>query len=277
MNIVVDSGCDFTDALKSEKQIAVNTVPLALQIDDQHYVDDGTIDIDQYLKEMSASKATPKTAAPSPELYLDKYKGEGSVFVVTISSHLSASYNNAVLAKKMYLEEVGDKFIHVFNSLSASVGETLISLKIDEFIKRKLSDNEIVEKVNAFIGGMQTYFILENYDTLVKNGRLNPYVAKIAQMLSIKPVCCAQEGRMAMIDKARGYHRAFDKLIAAIEKSAVNFEDRILGISHVKCLDRALEFKEKISQRLNFKEIVIVETSGLCSTYADKDGIIVSL
>jgi fatty acid-binding protein DegV len=82
---------------------------------------------------------------------------------------------------------------------------------------------------------------------------------------------------MAMLDKARGYHRAVDKLIAAIEKSAVNFEDRVLGISHVKCLDRALEFKEKISARLKFKDIVIVETSGLCSTYADKDGIIVSL
>jgi DegV family protein with EDD domain len=277
MNIVVDSGCDFTEELGNKKQFKVKRVPLTLQIGDRHYVDDESIDIDRYLAEMAASKTTPKTAAPSPELYLEKYKNAGSVFVVTLSSHLSASYNNAVLAKKMYLEEFGDKFIHVFNSLSASVGETLISLKIDEYIKEKVSDSEIVEKVNAFIGGMQSYFILENYDTLVKNGRLNPYVAKIAQMLSIKPICYAVEGRMAMLDKARGYHRAFDKLIAAIEKSAVNFEDRILGISHVKCLNRALEFKEKISARLKFKEIVIVETTGLCSTYADKDGIVVSL
>lgn len=277
MKIVVDSGCDFTEKVKTEKNIEVETIPLTLQIDDEQFIDDGTIDIDEYLMKMKATKTTPKTAAPSPELFLEKYKGDAGVFVVTISSYLSASYNNAVLAKNIYLEEAGNKFIHVFNSLSASVGETLVALKINEFIKEKLSDNEIVEKVNSFISGMQTYFILENYDNLVKNGRINPYVAKIGQFLAIKPICYGDGGKIAILDKARGYNKAIEKLIEVIEKSAVNFEDKILGISHVKCLSKALKFKEEITKRIKFKDIIIVETTGLCSTYADKDGIIIAL
>ena len=38
----------------------------------------------------------------------------------------------AVLGKNLYEEEYGEKDIYVFNSRSASVGETLIGLKIAE-------------------------------------------------------------------------------------------------------------------------------------------------
>ena len=44
------------------------------------------------------------------------------VYTVTLSAQLSGSYNSAQLGKKLYLEEKGEKQIHVFNSKSASVG-----------------------------------------------------------------------------------------------------------------------------------------------------------
>ena len=48
------------------------------------------------------------------------------------SAELSGSHNSAELGRKLYEEEYGRKQIHVFNSRSASVGESLIALKIQE-------------------------------------------------------------------------------------------------------------------------------------------------
>ena len=56
------------------------------------------------------------------------------VYVVTLSGKLSGSYNSAVLAVNLYNEEHDDcgKQIYVFNSRSASIGETLIGMKVQE-------------------------------------------------------------------------------------------------------------------------------------------------
>lgn len=274
--IVVDSGCDYTERLFSDKDTVVETIPLYLQLEDKQFIDDKNLDIDEYIAEMEKYPKTPKTAAPSPNKYLESFEEGESVFGVTLSSHLSGSYSAAVLAKKLYGEKDGAKFIHIFDSLNASVGEMVIALKIQELIKNGLQDVEIVEKVNSFIEGLHTYFILDRFDNLTKTGRMNPYIAQIASVLNIKPICAADEGKIALADKARGYKRAVDKLLSIIESKEVDFENRILGISHVRCLDKAIQLKEAVMARIKFKDIIIVEASGLCSTYAQRGGVIMS-
>ena len=65
--------------------------------------------------------------------YMEKYHCDAEhVYAVTLSAELSGSYNSAVLGVELYKEEYGEKKIHVFNSKSASIGETLIAMKIAE-------------------------------------------------------------------------------------------------------------------------------------------------
>ncbi len=272
--IIVDSGCELTDDMKSSETF--DSVPLNLQVEEKQFIDDTSLNINEYLECMSKSSLLPKTAAPSPEKYFDKYKGADNIFVVTLSSHLSGSYNSAVLAKDLYLEEFSNKFIHVFDSFSASIGETLIALKIDEIIHLNTSTDELIKTVQKHIDGMKTYFILERFDNLVKTGRLNPYVAKIAAMLSFKPICGANNGKTVFIDKARGYKKTVDKFIDIILKEGSDFENKILGISHVSCLEKAIDLKEEILKKIKFKDVIIVEARGLSSTYADRGGLIIA-
>lgn len=51
--------------------------------------------------------------------------------MVTLSAELSGSYNSAQLGKELWKEENedGDKQIYVFNSRSASVGESLSGIE----------------------------------------------------------------------------------------------------------------------------------------------------
>ncbi|MCM0647911.1 DegV family protein [Clostridium swellfunianum] len=274
IKIVADSSCDLSDEMK--KQMNVEIAPLILELGDKSYVDDESLDVRQYVKAMGECETPPKTACPSPNDYMERYKGPESIFVVTLSNFLSGSYNSAVLAKDMFLDEVGNKFIHVFDSFSASAGEVVVSLKISELTKLNLSETEIVEKVTKFIKEMKTFFLLESLEHLAKAGRLNPIIAKVASMLSIKPIMCGDEGNIKLFEKVRGYKKAFNRLIDVIGEEGKNFEEKVLGIAHCNCLERAIEFKEEVMKRYNFKDIVIVETKGLSSTYADDGGIVIA-
>ncbi len=275
IKIVADSSCDLTTEMKKDMNIKI--VPLTLQLGDKIYIDDENLDIKEYLTAMKEYEGSPKTACPSPEQFMKSYEGDESTFVVTMTSALSGTYNSAVLAKDMFLEEISDKFIHVFDSLSASVGEVLVCLKIHELSKLNIGDMEIVKRVNHYIKEMKTFFLLESLEHLAKAGRLNPIIAKLASVLSIKPIMGAtEEGTIRMVEKIRGYKRAFDRLVSIIGEEGKNLEEKILGIAHCNCIERALKFKEEVMKRYNFKDIIIVEMNGLSSSYAGEGGLVIA-
>ena len=276
-HIVVDSGCDVSKELIDNENCTLSHVPITLQLGDTVYLDDENLDIDAYLKSMESSDLAVKTAAPSPGLFLEHYKEGDNVFVVTISSKLSATYQSAMTAKEMYIDEYGKKFIHIFDSLSAAIGEGVIALKISELINKKVCPTEIIEQVNQFIKGMNTYFIIDKFDNLVKTGRVKPYVAKVASLLNIKPICGADNGEIKMMDKARGYKKALTRLVNLIKENTPDIENRVVGITHVKALDRALALKEELLKHLKVKDVVIQECKGVTATFGYTGGIVVAL
>lgn len=273
--IVADSSCDLTNELKNK--LPIEFAPLTLQIGDQIFRDDETLNIKEYIKAMKDSPVAPKTACPSPDEFYKRYEGDEIIFGVTLTKELSGTYNSAVLAKEMYLEDHPDKFIHIFNSRSASVGEALIALKIQELMGQGYSPEEIVEKVEAYISEMRTFFLLESLTHLAKAGRLNPVIAKIATVLHLKPIMGATpEGTIKLVHKVRGYNKAFERLIETIGEHGNDFSDKTLAISYCNCPERALTLKKAVEERYNFKNIIIVEMGGLSTTYADDGGIIIA-
>jgi len=276
-HIVVDSSCDMSKDLINDENCTLTHVPINLQIEDKMYVDDENFDQDEYLAHMEASAVAVKTSAPAPGLFLDQFKIGDNVFAVTLSNKLSATYQSAMTAKDMYIEEYGKKFIHVFDSLSASVGESVIAMKIAELLKNGLGASEVVEQVNQFMKGMSTYIILDKFDNLVKTGRIKPYVAKIASFLNVKPICGSDNGEIKLLDKARGYSKALVRLVNIIKETTPDIESRIISITHVKAYEKAVELKDALAKHLNAKDIIIHESKGVTTTYGSRGGIVVAL
>lgn len=275
--IVVDSCGELPGKLKESGHF--ENVPLEMFVDDYRIVDDETFDQADFLRRVAASPNSPKSTCPSPERYMSAFDCEaGHVYAVTLSSQLSGSYNSAEIGRKLYLEEKGEKQIHVFDSRSASVGETLIAMKIQEYEERGLAFEEVVEKVEAFIIGMNTSFVLENLETLRKNGRLSNMKAFVAGALNIKPVMAGTaEGAICQIGQARGIGKAVDKMIHDLLSKTVNPQDKIFAISHCNCLKRAEEAAEKVRKLAEFKEIFVIDTAGISSMYANDGGIIMAV
>lgn len=276
--IVVDSCGELPEELKKDGHF--ETVSLELEVDGYRIKDDETFNQLDFLRRVKKSITGPKSSCPSPEQYMDAYEGEADhVYVVTLSGGLSGSYNSAVLGKNLYEEEHGDaKKIYVFNSKSASIGETLIGMKIQEFEEAGCGFEEVVEKVEEYIKSMNTYFVLETLETLRKNGRLSNLKAFIANSLNIKPVMgSTKEGLICQLGQARGMNKALERMVKDMISKTKDCENRILAISHCNCPERAKAVKEKIEKIAKFKKIIIINTAGVSSMYANDGGVIMAV
>ena len=273
--VVIDSCGELTEEMKKSSYFL--SAPLILQVDEDTIVDDETFDQADFLAKVAASPNCPKSSCPSPEAYREAYDcGAEHIYAVTLSAELSGSYNSAMLGRNLYLEDHPDAKVYVFNSRSASVGETLIGLKIQECEEAGMSFDEIVETVEDYIARQNTWFVLENLETLRKNGRLSTVKALVATALKIKPVMgSTDEGTIIQLDQASGINRAIVRMVDLIAEKVEQPEEKILGISHCNCLERAQMVREALLKKMNFKDVVILDTAGVSSMYANDGGIIV--
>ena len=273
--IIVDSCGELTEEMKSSGHF--ETASLSIDVDDYHIVDDETFNQQEFLMRVAASPNCPKSSCPSPETYMEGFHCEAEhVYAVTLSAELSGSYNSAVLGKNLYHEEYGDKDIHIFNSRSASIGESLIAMKIAECEEDGMAFEDIVKTVEAYIDGQNTYFVLETLETLRKNGRLTGLKAIVATALNIKPVMGATpQGTICQLGQARGMKKALAKMVEEIVRNVKNPEEKILAISHCNCIERALCVKDMIMEHIRPKEVIVLDTAGISSMYAADGGIIV--
>ena len=245
-HIVADSCCELTADMKKRGNIEI--APLTLEVGGESILDDETFDQKYFLKRVAECPECPKSACPSPDYFRKSFlNGAERCYAVTLSAQLSGSYNSAVLGANLAQEENEDLKIHVFNSRSASIGETLIAKKIVECEEAGMSFERVVETVELYISTQHTYFVLENLETLRKNGRLSKTKALVASALKIKPVMGATpEGDIVQLDQARGINKALMKMVDAIVNDAQHVENKTLAISHCNCPERAEMVKEAL-------------------------------
>jgi len=275
IKVIADSANDMNADLK--KRYDISLVPFKLYIQEKEFVDDEKVDIQNFLTEMEKSPTAPRSACPSPGDFLEHIQGDEDCFLVTISAKLSATYNSAKLAKDMFLEDFPEKFIHIFDSKSASVAETLISMKIHDLYRQNVSSVDIVNTVTQYIENMKTYFVAGSLNNLIKNGRISKFKGAIATLLNVKPIMGADnEGNIQLVEKTKGNDKTFSRLVEIVVENAKLVEDKVLAIAHVNNLERAEWLKSEISKRCNFKEIHILPTAALSSMYCDNKGIIVA-
>ena len=273
--IVVDSCGELLEEWKKDERF--ESIPLVLMVGEETIIDDENFNQKDFLKKVADCPECPKSACPSPERYMRAFQCEAEhIYAVTLTSELSGSYNSAVLGKELLLEENPDKKIYVFNSRSASVAETLIALKIQECEEQGMSFEDVIDTVERYISEQNTFFVLENLDTLRKNGRLTGVKSLVASALKVKPIMGATpEGTIYQLDQARGINKALLKMVDYVAEKAGKSETKVLGISHCNCPERALLLKQTLEEKIKPSRILVQDMGGLSSMYANDGGVIV--
>ncbi len=273
-NIIVDSCCDMTPQMR--ETLGVTSVPLTMHLGSKEFLDDDTLNMGEFMSQMKSCTEKVGSSSPPPELYRRAIGDSETAYVVTLSSQLSGSHSSAMIGKSM-AEETGEKDVHVLDSKSASAGETLIAVKLHRLLTEGGSKEKILSAIKQFIDNMKTYFVLENYDNLQKNGRLGKIKGKLIQILNIRLIMGADgNGNIALYGKARGLRQMIDQLLLLIERSGRAVAGEDLVISHCNNPEFAEQLSEKIKKRFAFRDVLVVPTGGISSLYADDRGLVMA-
>lgn len=274
--IIGDSCLDLTEELKKDPHYQI--IPLTLQVGQTTVIDDESFDQKSFIQLMKNCPECPKTACPSPELFKQAYGcPEENIFVICLSEHLSGTYNSAVVGKQLYEEEHGAKNICVLSSHSASAGELNLAMYIQDLCEQGIPFEEVCRRAVAYRDDMKTCFVLESLDYLRKNGRLSGLQAFFATTLNIKPVMSADTGVIIKVDQARGITKALQRMCDYAVSVVEDTRERVLVIAHCNCPERAMLVKNEMEKRGSFKEIIITETAGVATVYANDGGIVIAL
>lgn len=274
--IIVDSCCELPEKYLSDARF--ERVPLGIEVGDYQILDDEHFNQAEFLQKVAAYPKCPKSSCPSPERYMEACHADAErVYVVTLSSKLSGSYNSAQLGKNLYKETFGEKKIHVVDSESASGGETQIALKLMELEEAGCSFEETVEQITKFRDEMNTYFVLDNLETLRKNGRLSSVKAAVASTLNIKPVMGGEKGTIIQRGQGIGMKKALARMVDMIVAELKDASKKRIIISHCNAGGRAETVKQLLEGKVSCREILVLDTAGISSMYANDGGIIVAV
>ena len=271
--IIVDSCCDLSPDLLSAGPFY--SVPLTIHVGDSEFRDDERLNTEQLVDAMAMCQQASTTSCPSPADYLAAYEAaEGDIYVVTLSALLSGSHNSAWQAAQLFREDHPDRNIHVFNSCSASAGETHIALTLAKLARTEMSFDQVVAEMERRIAPMNTLFVLENLDILRKAGRLTRVQSLVTGALRVKLVMgSTPQGEIMRHGQALSIKQALSKL-CSIMAADERHRGQLLCISHCLCRERAEYLRALAFKTCDFADVRIEETRGISSFYANSGGIV---
>ena len=267
--IVVDSSANM-----AADHSLVTSVPLKIITTEKEYIDDIHLNTPAMVWDLKNYNGPSSTACPSPQDWLNGFEDKPYVFCIAITSNLSGSCNAANIAKADYELEYPDRKVCVIDTLSTAGEMELIAEKIQEWIGKALSFEEICEKIQDYQQHTGLVFMLESMQNLANNGRVNKVVAKAAGILGIRMVGRASDvGTLEPLEKCRGEKKA----IAALADQMVSqgYEGGKMRIAHCMNPGAAESLRATILAAYPQADVKIRAAGGLCSFYAEKGGLLI--
>lgn len=273
IKFVADSGCNIFELADAD----FSTAALKISSDERTFVDDKNLELHEMLEYLLSYKGRSFTSCPSADEWMQAFLYEdGSIpkeiYVVTLTSGLSGTYNSACLARNMFLEKHPETKILVVDSLSVGVEMTLILEKLVEFKKSGMTFEEIESSISSYVKKARLFFSFKSIHNLAQNGRVNKLAAAAAGALNLRILGTASdEGTIENTGKVRGDKRAIATLMSDIE--AAGCKGGKFHITHVEDEALAASYADAIRAKYPDAEITITPVRGLCAYYCERSGI----
>lgn len=274
--IVSDSSCEIRTLEGTVPGVQFAIVPFKIIIDGREYVDLPALDVPDMIRAMTDYKGVSTSACPSPEEWAAYYREADNVIALTISSNLSGSYNSAMAARDMVLEESPEKKIFVLDTLSDSGALADAAVLANRMIGEGASFEKICEAITAYNDAGHIMFALSSFENLAKNGRVNRVVGFIADRLHMRVLGRrTPDGRIDFFYKTRGEGRVLNRILEEMERTGFD-GTRSVMISHCMNPEGAGRLRDSICARWSNARVSVVHCAGLCSFYAQEKGIIIT-
>ncbi len=266
--IVADSSSDLHNLTNIDYAIA----PMIIHTTKRAYLDDENLDVEEMVEDLLKNKDKTSSACPGIGDWLNAFGDADEVFVLTITSKLSGSYNSACLARDEYEDQHPGRRVHVIDSLSTGPEMQLLAERIMELTEAGADFDTVCKEMDTYCKHTNLLFMLESLKNLANNGRVSHAVAKITGILGIRLVGKALNGVLEPLDKCRGAKKAIATMVERMKE--LGFKGGKVRIAHCLNPDAARELVDLIKAEFRDLYVDICATGGLCSYYAEKGGIL---
>lgn len=253
--ILSDSSCDLPEDLKKEYNIDV--VPFYVSFDKENYLKENIdININDFYKKVTNEKIIPKTSLPSMEDYSNYFKKhlENGVDILcfTLCSELSGSYQSAINAANIMLEDYPDRKILVIDSKKATVAQGLLVIEASKMQKAGFSLEETYEKMESLKQEGIIIFTIDSLEHLQKGGRIGKASALAGSLLNIKPILLLLNGVLEPHSKVRGRKKSLSEVLKIFDEYInEDISKYQIAIAHAYCKDEAIELEKSLNEKYN--------------------------
>ncbi|WP_317366951.1 DegV family protein [uncultured Tyzzerella sp.] len=251
--ILSDSSCDLPENLKNEYNIDI--VPFYVSFDKENYLRENIdININDFYEKITKEKIIPKTSLPSMEDYCNhfrKHLDNGlDILCFTLTSDFSGSYQSAVNAANIMLEDYPDRKILVIDSRKATVAQGLLVVEAAKMQRAGFSLEETYEKMEILKNEGIIIFTIDTLEYLQKGGRIGKASALAGNLLNIKPILLLDEGVLQPHSKVRGRKKSLSEILKIfneyIKEDINNYQ---IAIAHAYCEDEAIELEKLLKEK----------------------------
>lgn len=257
--IVSDSACDLSKEYLEKHDVTI--VPLSVSFDGETYYRDG-VDITRdecYQRMVDDPKLFPKTSLPSVESYADVFRSfveQGfPVVCFTITTLFSGSYNSAINAKSLVLEDYPDANICVIDSKQNTVTQALL---IDQFVRMLedgLSFEQAMSKLDALMVSARIFFTVGSLDYLKMGGRIGKVATAATGKLGVKPVIIMKDGDIGLGGIGRNRNKLKNSVLQVAKKylDENNKDNFIVSVGYGYDKEEGFEFMKEVESTLDVK------------------------
>lgn len=273
LKVMTDSSSDLPLDFVEKNSHILKFIGMPIQLEDKEYLDDlgKTFNHDFFYKKLKEG-AFPKTSQINIVTFLEhfrRYHEDGdTVIYLGLSSGLSGTMNNAVLAKEMLLEEHPNAEIHIIDTVAASGGLGALVAHTVSMIDEGKQKEEVLLWLEENILKANHWFAIDDLAHLKRGGRIPPPLALVGTALKVKPILTlAQDGKIKAFASVRGRHKSIRYLYEKYLENIGNIEDKHVLICHAHCLEDALKLQELILSTGQPKQIFITQLSATIGTH----------
>ncbi len=275
IRILSDSTSDLSEELIKKYNIEI--VPLYVRLGDEEFLDGVNITPDEIYRWSDLHESTPQTAAPGVDIILNVLarNREDEYIVFTISSSMSACYNNFRLAAQEI--NMSDK-VRVIDSenLSTGIGLLIIEAAVlrdqkagsPDADEKKIAD-EIAEYVNELRPKVRASFVVDTLTYLYRGGRCSGLAAMFGNALKLHPRIAVVDGAMRPEQKYRGRARKFVMdYVKDMENDFPDAKPERVFITHSGCDPEILTMVREYMEGLgHFNEILETRAGSVISSH----------
>lgn len=281
--IIADSSCNLRSWTPTAPDTTFITVPLTIHVGGEEFVDDAQLDVAELNRKVAAEKEASSSSCPSAGTWADALRDADDIIVITISANLSGTYESAITARNIVLDEytrehagvIKGKNVHVVNSRAAGGKLELMVELLDRYLAQGARTfDDAVSYIEHIEESSSVLFSLSSFENLVKNGRMPRLAGSFASKFNIRMLGTASnEGTIKIVGPTRGEKKTIRKTVEHM--AASGFHGGLVYIDHVDNEQGACALRDAIVEQWPSATVRIVPCGGLCSYYAEESGLIV--